>query len=262
MILSMKFGTPFKTIIGATLCLGLNAWANIQGRTEISNAKVWGQPNASQRPMGVLKKGTVVQVVSKTADGQFVRIQVPKEDGSIASGYVKTKDLKLERALAKTPAPQPVTSEEQTTDEVEEVSSRSHRPDRQVSFGVGFGGYSFGGNTYVTVSTDARYLWVDWTESIVGVDLTFGEDTFWGYRLGQRFYAPLGSFRPYVHLGYRRFDAADSKNAAWETGGGFQVFYAGGTSFFDVGALYLSRTSFDASATNGWVFGGSSGVRF
>ena len=231
---------------------GVNAEASVEG------ARLYREPRLESPLIGKLRRGTHVEVLSKSADGTFLRVEAKNAKGVAVQGYAEARDFEIpiDEGEPARPARRSSRRHEAREEDVEEA------PRQHWAFGAGFAGYSSGGTTNITVSGDARYLWTPWTETLLGLDLTFSDTTYLGTRVGERFYAPLAGFRPYVHTGFRVFDISTSGTAALELGGGFQVVYGGGRSFFDLGVTYLVRTPFNELATNGWVFGGTSGLRF
>lgn len=198
---------------------------------------------------GLLKAGTAVTVLARSIHPGRMKIEVDRQGGGVAQGYVATADLRrLDNPRV-----------EAARDENDAWAQLERRP---WSLGAGFAGSSIDDRTTVVVSADARYLVVPWYEIVTGVDLGFADITTFGIRLGNRFYAPTYRYRPYVHIGYRDVQMSVAGTSAWETGVGLQMLYGQGTTFFDVGVLYLWRRAFNGMAENGWTFGGTSGLRF
>ncbi|MBS1983886.1 MAG: SH3 domain-containing protein [Bdellovibrionales bacterium] len=238
-----------KSIGLILLVWSATAQAVIKGVVSKGDVPVWPAPSTRVRPLGILKQGTVVEVVSRTANANYVKIKTVKASGGTAIGYVRTGDLEfLEDDL-------PANRERLTRDD-DDVLNRW-------SFGAGLSGYSSGGVSSYTVSADLRYLWSRWTESILGLDLSFADSqTLFGGRVAQRLYAPLGRYRPYLHGGYRLANFKDLNASAIETGAGLQVVYGNGSSYFEVGVTYLIRKPFQDNVDNAFILSGSSGLRF
>ena len=221
---------------------------------------LWSQPEASGKPVAILKGGAALHVLSRTVDKQWLRVEARTgKNGGTLQGFVRSQDVLLTDArLAPVPSPEkksyPKLSESPT-----QVDDEVLYP---WSFGFGFSGYSTPVASYFLISGDARYAWTQWTESMLGLQLGLGGGTQFGAQVGERFYAPLDNFRPYAQIGYLRSDLRYSMSSAWVMGGGFQVSYGGGHSFFELGILYLLRTPFGPYNLNSWSFAGGSGIRF
>jgi hypothetical protein len=223
------------------------------------------------RVKGHLPRDAELEVLGRTKDGRHLKVAVKRQNGERTEVFVRSKDVRLRKLEAAAPAP-----EVMVPDEIAVVAPSGggaapaepapkedpYEPKHPWSFGAGMGGYSSRGQTNFSISGDVRYLWRTYTETLFGLDFAFGSTTAVGLRAGQRLYGVWSEkFRPYVHGGYRIASLSDGDTSALELGGGFQVWYGGG-SYFELGAFYLWNTLFYPAGENGVVFGGSSGIRF
>jgi|GEM_PF-1217612 len=218
------------------------------------------------RVAGYLLKDSEVDVRGRTKDGRYLKVYATRAKGGGAELYVRTRDVRLRRLSEAATVPveaMPETEAIVPAHGVERVEQEDpYEPRHPWSFGAGMGGYSSRGKTSFGISGDLRYLWRTYTETLFGLDFAFGDTTAIGLRAGQRLYGTWSEkFRPYIHGGYRIADLSDGNTSAVELGGGFQVWYGGG-SYFELGAFYLWNTIFDSNGENGILFGGSSGIRF
>lgn len=238
------------------------------------------------RLAGYLPKDAEVEVLGRTKDGRYLKVSASRANGAKTELFIRTKDVRARRLadsvapaapmqmMAVSSASAPLVSAPVSapgapmvvpaTDVwVEETFGPDpYEPKHPWSFGAGLGGYSARGKTNFSISGDLRYLWRTYTETLFGVDLSFGTTSAVGMRIDQRLYGTWSeSFRPYIQGGYRIADLSESKSSALDAGLGFQVWHHGG-SYFELGAFYLWNTLFDEHGENGVVFGGSSGIRF
>jgi hypothetical protein len=208
------------------------------------------EANNQAKVLGVFQKRTLVDVLSKTDDGQFFRVEAATSSGKKVQGFVQAQSLQVQ-ALQNTAA-QP---------EVDTASDR-HQVVHPWGIGLGFGGYAASGESSFQVEGELRYRWDPILESILGLNIGFGSSTVLGGSLAQRAY--INSFDrllPFFTLGYRIGDFSELQSSAWTVGLGFQVLY-GPVSYFEVSVNYLYRKFFDDAASNVWVLSGGSGIRF
>lgn len=250
---------PF-TLIALLAFSSLSAAAAVRAVAQRDRVGFWLQPGGSQKPVGALKKNTIVDVVSKSADGAWLRVNAPRTDGTSATGWVRTQDFAVESSGVQDAAG----LEDENDEDVQPAHAAGHPPHpiKHWSIGGSIGGSATSTQSVFVVMTDVRYAWSMYTESILGLDFTFGSNTFVGFRVAQRLYAPLESVRPYVQVGFRRFQMTESLSGAYELGAGFQVASFGPDTYFELGAVYLIRTPFDEFAANTFIFNGGIGKRF
>jgi hypothetical protein len=188
--------------------------------------------------------------------GEFFYVEaISQKTGNTIEGFVLKTDFE-EKSVQKKSALDPKKDKKPKHD-----SATSDNKESPWSLGLGLTGTSNKENTSFVLTSELRYLWVPAFESSGSVDLSLGTTNAIGLRLGQRVYAPLETFRPYVGTGYRIQNNKDISSSAIELNFGFQVVRNAG-AYFELGATYLFRTVFDSQAQNYWVFGGASGIRF
>ena len=245
---------PFLSILWFLSFTALQSFAaeSFKLKTRVQHASLWSEPSTSSKRIGKLVFGSNLDALSSESSNHFyhVRVFTAGQNPKWVEGWVESRDVEKSASAAKSVAEEPA-------DETNELPD-PHR----WSLGAGFGGYSVSNKTQVTITGEIRYKWTRVTETVSGVDLSFGSSAAFGLRLAERFYAPVShTFVPYLHTGYRISNVARFDTSAWDLGGGFQVIQGGG-SYFEVGVNYLMAKPFNDSGDNAWVFGGSSGFRF
>lgn len=257
--MALCFRRFILTFLLATFALP--AAATVRAVAQKDRVGFWSQPGDAQKPVGALKKNTIVDVVSKSADGAWLRVNAPRADGTSATGWVRTADFAIESSGVQDAAEVAADDNDEDTQPVH-AAGHAHPHLRRWSIGGSLGGYATNTESAFVIMTDLRYAWSMYTESILGLDFTFGTNTFVGFRVAQRLYAPLESIRPYLHAGFRRFQMSQPLSGAYELGAGFQMTSFGSDTYFELGAVYLLRTPFDDLAVNTFIFNGGIGKRF
>jgi hypothetical protein len=216
----------------------------------VDSASFYESADTYSKVLGVFPIGSVIEIEPgfENFPGQFFKaVATSTTTQKKITGFVLKSEFREFRKAQK------ATSSKK--------ESPQEKPFYPWSLGVGLSGTSDTENTSVVIASELRYLWNLWLESYFGIDLSLGTATAVGSRVGQRFYFPDNQFRPYIQGGYQIRDFTAFNSSAFELGLGLQVVRRN-IAYFELGGIYLIRNSFDSTANNYWVFGGSSGLRF
>jgi hypothetical protein len=232
------------------------SWASKKLRATVDSASFYQSSDRFSQVIGVFPAGSEITLVPgyEKLPGEFYFAEATStKSGKSVQGFVLKSDFELLDSADKGNSSSKKTSA---------AKAKQSEPDFYPwSLGLGLSGTSNRQNTSVVITFEARYAWTSYFESIAAMEVSFGTEFAVGSQVGQRVYAPLNEFRPYIHGGYRIRDLTQLSSSAWEAGGGIQVLRSK-VAYFEIGAVYLFRTAFDDNAENFWVFGGSSGLRF
>jgi len=228
---------------------GAPALALMQAVTLYPKSRLLTAPANNAPRLATLNKGSVLRVLSRTQDGEYVKVAVELETQGVLTGYVLTRDVEFS----------------DTTEFPE--SDIEHRdpydPRDNWSFAFQFTLNNIDNEGTVTVSGSTRYLWTNYTETLVGLDFTVGQGReAIGPHLSQRFYWPLNRFRPFAQVGYRLFDVRDIQESALELGLGLQFNFTY-VAYFDIVGYYLNNKLFHSpGGSDGFLAGLGLGLRF
>lgn len=208
---------------------------------------VYEKPSIQSKLLGRVPKDSEVRVVPgfEAGDESFYRVFVQNSKNETLVGFVEQKNFVVVRTR----------SDSYQDSKNEQVG--------KWALGLGLSGVSTDNQTRVLLGIEGRYQWNPVIENALGLDFTFGGSTLLlGSKFLTRAYAPLPSFKPFLQAGIAMSDLSEvPSSGAWILGFGFQITRPGG-AYFELGADYFLRETFNSMAKDAWIFGGSSGFRF